>query len=657
MRPTIHRPDLGTLRAILNGHADQETDNDTRKRVKLLRYIIVDVYEELVTTFVPRWTHADWAWCMRVVVEKCLRDIMRMGLITSIYDLVYSLFVGYVGAPVTKERLLRFAGGYHNPSTKFKDAYDITVAYFSMFDHDEKNVQEFLAEHDETTALEYLQMGYLEKTPMFQEQATDDIEVLETYFAIRTYLWRNARSAYFQLKRDGVEVYDFDVVFEQQTPPFLPNVFINLALIFFTACGWLPVGDNVGLFRYQNMWLENRTKGDPGLQDKLYALFRAQGNPRSDWETWWKKLNPLQRDVAHDRMTLIGPGLLDVASTPSPRPVDQFLVMFPRATTEVSPTVQHFVANQLQMGQVLHSEFLLSIRRYNKMRWDREQSSRLKKDTGTKWDGPKGYEKIYNTVPSGYFDNLVDKNFYLDDYIFEDKVYGIPSPATEGRLMGLPFQEHLETLQRTKEFFFFKSMFTDSRDKINTYYGMFLQACIEYSNIHDPEIWYNEDDDWVDWYVTDEEHPLVVKDRRLFVQPMPSEERTLVIEGDEYHVSERGTVCYAYDPEGKPIYATAYYCQKVLDNLLGKCAFAPLVGVCHKNSNYMVQLPRLEVTEYMGGETVLLWRGYELVDLDLTYWHKHLGHADKQKLKRYRKVIKGMPPYFWQSRAACEECW
>lgn len=637
---------MDNLREILNSRHNDESDEATKKRIKNLEWVLVDLYYHLaVLMFHPKCTHASWAWCMRVVVEKCLRDIMHLNLTKTIYNLVYSLFLGYVGAPVSRERLQKFGGGYDKENTTFKDAYDITVAYFNMFDLDETQLTEFCSKHGDNSALQYLANDYVNSLPVLPGVPKNDRESLDTVLAIESYLWRHARSAYFQLKKDGQDLYDFDVVFEQEHSPFRQHVYVNLAVIFFTACGWLPVGDDEGLFAYKNMLFENRLGRKPGIQEKLYNLFRSQGNPKSDWEAWWKRLTPRQREVAHDRMTLIGPGLLDVAASVSHTSLGRFQLMFPSVKRKMNFQTQQYVADQFQLAQVLHSDFITTIDKYA-----RDIEKRRQSNGDTHWEDPKGFVEVYDIGPPGYYDDL-EKSFYMDEMEFD-----VPSPINEGRITGLPFQRHLKALQKSKEFFFFKSMFTDSRDKVNTYYGMFLQACIEYSNLHDPEIWYNEDDDWVDWYITDEEHPLIVKDKRLFVSQLAPENKTLIVEGDRYQVSERGYVCYAYDSQGKPIRAMAYYCKDVLDHLLSKTAFAPLLGVCHKNSNYMVQLPRLKCVENTGGEPVLYWRGYELFHLDLTYWHVQLGHVDKQTLKKYRKVVKGLPPYFWQPRVRCKEC-
>lgn len=651
MRPTVQRPDLDDLEELLLDRHDAESDEAAKKRIKGLRFVLVSQYRILaVDMHQVLHTHASWAWCMRVVVEKCLRDIMRLGLAKVIYQLVYSVYLGSVAAPVPRERLQKFGGGYDKENTTFKDAYDITVAYFNMFDHDEKGLKEFCSKHDDNSVLEYLYGDYLKTLSLKPGLPRKDGESKGTLHGIARYLWTHARSAYFQLKKDGQEIYDFDVLFERDTSPFHHHVFVNLAVIFLSSCGWLPVGDNVGLFSHNNMLLENRTRRSPGIQQKLYNLFRMQGNPPSDWERWWKRLTPSQKKVAHDRMILIGPGLLDVAASVSNTSLERFQLMFPGIKNKMRLQTQQYVADEFQLAQVLHSDFITTIDKYA------EDKKRHRQKTGdVQWLAPLGYEEVYDIGPPGYYDELVENNFHMDQY-FESTNFDIPSPITEGRITDLPFQKHLQALQNTKEFFFFKSMFTDSREKDNTYYGMFLQGCIEYSNWHDPEIWYNEDDDWVDWYVTDEDHPLVVKDKRLFVSMLPPDNKTLIVEGDRYQVSERGYVCYAYDRQGKPMRAMAYYCKDVLDNLLSKTAFAPLIGVCHKNSNYMVQLPRLECVENVGGETVLYWRGQELFHLDLMYWHTRLGHVDNQKLKKYRKVVKGLPPYFWQPRVRCGQC-
>lgn len=99
-------------------------------------------------------THSDWAWSMRMVVETCLREIMQLGLMRTIYDLVFSLHCGCMGAPVTRGRLDKYSTKYGSYQTTFKDAYEITCDYFRLYRLDEKKLKAFCAQHDQDTALE-----------------------------------------------------------------------------------------------------------------------------------------------------------------------------------------------------------------------------------------------------------------------------------------------------------------------------------------------------------------------------------------------------------------------------------------------------------------------------------------------------------------------
>ncbi|KAG5354798.1 hypothetical protein CJU89_6591 [Yarrowia sp. B02] len=633
MRPSSARPVLDALRDLLAQGIAATNDKGLQKRFAHIRYLMLDLYERLVCTMNTHLTHAHWAWGMRVIVEKCLRDIMALNDLIYfdfsrwIYDLVRSLFVGYVGAPVPEERRLRF------PSDRvptFRDAYEITVAYFGLFD-DEKALQMFIQAYDDAdSALEALREELNDDPGLVVEEAAES-----TRFAMTRCLWDMARAGYYAAKPDGI-VYDLDSVFEEILPPFPDHIVMDLAMIVQSSCGWIPVGQDSGIFSDMNMMVEHRTRDVPGPLYRFAALLKAHGNPQMPWQNWWMGLNVAQKMVAQDRLTYVGPGRIDVPSVPTKKVLARFQAVFPEAK-DLSPAVQKYVAHQFYLARILHSEFV-SMFEKNEARIEALQVAFLKKLRAQN-------EKSYK--------DLVTNNFYLDKFIEGGKVHVPSCLASEGQLLKkLPFREHLEKLQADKELFFFRAMFTNDNVEIQASFGMFLEACGEYAKRKDPDKWYMNDD-WVKWRCVMGKSEVIIEDERLFLQPGTPAEKRLEAGGRVFLSTKKGEICYAYDSEGKGLYAQAYYCPKGGENVMPWDKYDAIKSVVPLQRPYnMFQLPVLKSEERLGQENVISWRGYEL-NLDMTYWHKHLGHASRWKLKRYKNVIRGMPPYLWQAEPDC----
>ena len=139
------------------------------------------------------------------------------------------------------------------------------------------------------------------------------------------------------------------------------------------------------------------------------------------------------------------------------------------------------------------------------------------------------------------------------------------------------------------------------------------------------------------------------------MSPLPLDKKEVRIMGRVYQVTEKGTICYAYNRKGQGIYSAAYYCKQTEVNLLNENAFLRLLGSVKRDyDTSLLELPRLKAEETLEGLEKVSWRGYELKRVDLTYWHKQLGHVSRRTLKRYQKVINGIPPYFWSEKVDCE---
>lgn len=609
----------------------------------ILKFILLEVYQEL--TKMTFWTYYDWAWSMRIIVETCLREIMQLGLMRHIFDLVYSLHCGYVGGPIPKTRRAKYTGLFGAYTTTFKDAYGICVEFYELFESGDEKVKQFVAKHGQERVLEVLMEDLLNK----QNRGIDlDENEQATVDAMSNQMWKAARAAYFTLKKDGQETYAFDSVFANETPPFPTYVFLTLAGTFFAKCGWIPVGDNVGLCLYENM-AQERKMSQPYLMDKLDAAHNKHGLPKIFWQTWWRTLPDAHKQLAHAKLTLVGKGLLTMQVSPSADDIRELIGMFPHAV-KLPRDVQAYIAERLSECAVLDSGLTHDMYRYNQV------YRKPYVDTFSEAD-PNPPETV-NTNLGIYFRKVEANEFFLKEYIKNGKVTGLPTSAASGRVTGLPFQELIDKLQELKTFFHFKDIFQLTARQTNTDSGLFLQACIDYANTHDPVVWHDYDDDYVTWLSTPQDHPLLIADKRLFYDKLPLDIHHVTLGDKIYHVTEKGTVLYAYNPRGEPMFHVGYYCKDTIVNLLNLPCFRLLGDSVHRDfESGCIELPRLEAKENYGGDEKLYWKGRELGRVDFQYWHEKLGHVSRIAVERYRdgKVVKGIPPFFWPGRG-CGEC-
>lgn len=599
-----------------------------------MKRLVLTTYQQLMDMSNDNITHSDWAWSMRVVVETSLRDVMQLGIIRYIFDLVYSLFCGCVGAPVSGPRLNKYSSQYGKYQTTFKDAYAITCDYFKLFGHGEKKLKKFCAQHDQDTALRIvLQDLEKEKPPLEDEDAQ------ETVRQIRNNFWRDARAVYFQLKNEGRETLDFDIVFDNEEPPFPDHVFLSLAGSFFTAHGWLPVGDNVGLFKDENMAPGRPQPPNPPLLARLEAAFKHHGNPPNQWQVWWRDLGEDGQSLVHETTFMTEPGLVSLTAHRSGSRQEEMLIdMFPQVK-KTSPAIRKLVALHFHVANALNSFVIHQTRDYSILVEGHRYSHH--------YQDPRG-GNIRLDLHS-CFSEIMAKSFGLA--LIKD----VCDPTITGKVTGLPFQPLIDQVQRASTFCFLREMLTNYNPKhINK--GIFFQACVDYANKHDPIEWHDDDDDWILWLATSiDHHPLIINDKRLFMSSLPLDRKEIKIMERVYRVTEKGTVCYAYNRHGQGIYAAAYYCKDTEVNLLNDSAFLRLLGsVTRDYDTSLLELPRLKAEETLEGKERVSWRGYELSRVDLTYWHKRLGHVSKRTLKRYQKVITGIPPYFWSEKVDCE---
>lgn len=640
MRPTIVRPDLGEINDRfdlgIDGASSAPGDRPSPERTRVLKRLVLTTYQQLMDMSNDDITHSDWAWSMRVVVETSLRDIMQLGIIRHIFDLVYSLFCGCVGAPVSGARLDRYSPQYGRYQTTFRDAYAITCGYFQLFDHDERQLKKFCAQHDQDTAL-CIVLQDLEK----QKPPLPDEDARETVRQLRNNFWKDARAVYFQLKNEGRETLDFDVVFDNQEPPFPDHVFLNLAGSFFTAHGWLPVGDNVGLFKDENVARERPQQPpppNPPLLARVEAAFKYHGNPPNQWQVWWRDLGAHGQALIHETIFMTEPGLVSLAAhRPASRREEMLIDMFPEAK-KLSPAIRRLVALHFHVANALNSFVMHQIQDYSTCVEGLRYSHH--------YQDPRGGNTRFDL--HGCFSEMMAKSFGVCD------LKEVQDPTETGKVTGLPFQPLIDQVQRASTFCFLRELLTNYNPKhINK--GIFFQACVDYANKHDPVEWHDDDDDWILWLATSMDHPMIINDKRLFMSPLPLDRKEVKIMERVYRVTEKGTVCYAYNRQGQGIYSAAYYCKDTEVNLLNDSGFLRLLGSVKRDyDTSLLELPRLRAEETLEGQERVSWRGYGLTRVDLGYWHQRLGHVSSRTLKRYQKVISGIPPYFWSEEVDCE---
>ncbi|KAG5368506.1 hypothetical protein CJU90_0711 [Yarrowia sp. C11] len=638
MRPTIARPDLGEITRrfdlALDGASSCPGDRPSLKRVRILKRLILTTYVDLVNMEDDNVTPSDWAWAMRVVVETCLRDIMQLGLIRHIYDLVFSVYCGGTGAPMAKARIAKFSPQFGQYQTTFKDAYLITCKNFQLFGLDEAKLKAFCANHDQDTALEIVLRDIENPRPLLKDK-----EARETIEQIKIHFWDELRKTYFKLKNDGRETYDFDIVFENEDPPFPNYVFMSLAAGFFGAHGWLPVGDNVGLFKDKNMTLDVRRRS-PGVLARMQDMFNHHGNVPAEWQVWWKTMAMTTRVMMTVTMHTRENGIFNLATPIQPHEkVQELVVMFPGAKA-LSPPVQLFVAHHLHLANTLNSNVLLHIGDYNRDRegmYDEhepdERGASIRTDLHT------------------CFSEMAKINFGLDKYTLDDQSISedvVPDYRESGKMAALPFQELIDHIRKASMFTFLRELLTIyNPEHVNK--GLFLQACVDYANKHDPEDWHDGDDDWTLWFVTDHPHPLLIRDKRLFSSSLPLDRKEVSVHGRIYDVTEKGQVCYAYNRHGEGMYAIGYFCKDSAANMLSSDSYLRLRGayVTRDHDHSLMALPLLKSQVTMGGEEKLFWKGHGIGRTDLKYWQEQLGPVSASSLRRYQNVIRGLPPYVW----------
>ncbi|QNP96597.1 YALIA101S01e16820g1_1 [Yarrowia lipolytica] len=638
MRPTLVRPDLGEIHDRfelgIEGASSCPGDRPCPRRMRVLKRLVLTTYEQLMDMSDDNVTHSDWAWSMRMVVETCLREIMQLGLMRTIYDLVFSLHCGCMGAPVTRGRLDKYSTKYGSYQTTFKDAYEITCDYFRLYRLDEKKLKAFCAQHDQDTALEIVLAAIVgEKPPMVDEEAR------ETVREIRNSIWKSARETYFKLKNDGRETYDLDVVFDNEEPPFPNHVFMSLASHFFADHGWLPVGDNVGIFKDQNMTLKARRTASPDLLDRLGVMFNHHGIVLPAWLSSWTGLPESARRALPETMWMSDSGRFSMAVYKPAFEREKLLIdMFP-AARNLPASVLLRVSLFMHQTNTLNSNVLLHMEDYFRTRTEGRYQDMPEKD-------PRGGNIRVDLDTC--FREMVACNFGFDKVIKNGQMPGFESFQKTGKITGLPFQSLIDQFHDASMFCFLRELLTTyNPEHVNK--GPFLQACVDYANKHDPEIWHDGDDDWTLWLVTNMIHPLIVCEKPLFASFGQLDKTEICVEGKTFKVTAKGSVCYAYNRCGKGMYAVGYLCEAGAVNLMSHDTFLRLRGasVRRDHDHSLLEMPLLKTEISMGGEEKVFWKGQEIGRVDLRYWHERLGHISGATMKNYQKVIKGLPPYFW----------
>lgn len=637
MRPKIDRPDTDAIQ----GHFDQQisllTDKQDVKHGKMLKKLFLDLYLSLIDMN-HDITYSDWAGHVMVAVTKFGKLVMKMDLMKPVFELIYSFYGGYPGSITSKSILDKYRLKAKSKKVTYKDLVDIS----QDFSYTWGDLNQCFDYYRTALPLEsvVLQIDSYHVTPRDPNQPppirlrhSGTHESTTVYMVYK--LWHSARLTYYRLKYYGIPTFDYDVVFQNKNPPFKDYVFVDLLGRFESHCGWLPLSQ--GKFSKENLAKNPGRKHLTGLLEHYDRELEGLGVFPSCWQIDTRFSQEYAEKGVTDKVIdpfVVAPGKIAVGGQdPITDPVKELKKLGTLALLQ--PAVLEFLAQGLHRHRVLEKSLFLEIAMFEHV----GDMSRVHCDEALKKEVVKG---IYD---KDRFLKLITNNFYLLSHVKNKKVTGIKD---------LPFPEDIALMQDAREFFFFKWLLGSKTGELMG--GLFVQSCIDYADKFDPICKPVKNEHWVSWKVHTEAVEVVINDERLFAYEPQKEDTAVTIAGATYKVTLSGTVCYAYNISGEPLFTQAKYCEKAPTNFMTMEIYKTIQSAIYRDENSRVSLPVLSLTEPFGRDVKLHWRGYELHRVDLRYWHDKLGHVNIKGLKKFIHIVQGMPPYFWPESIKCMLC-
>lgn len=606
------RQDLDAQVELLEA-GNSESDVAEARRLKVA---ILDIYEGLIYG-THCLTYREWASVLRLLVTKCGGLILKMKAMSHIFNLVFSVLCGAAGGE-TGERVKQTFGAVKTAT--YRDTYRI-VMYFHLSCGGPSAYDRYMDMLEPETILSAIEIYHARNKG--EKGGVSDPDASETLEQLTQNLWRDARTAYWKLKRDGIAVFDYDTVFESMKPPFPDYVFVDLAG-HYEDIGYLPVGYDKGLFREKTLKNGSLFVQKPDLVDRLSLAFDHYGVFPSDWQIRWSQMDDEVRELYYSGISVKPTGnlILDYAPIASDTAAERLLQFIPQAS-QLDLAARKDLAHALDSYRVLFTVPLISASQYSQV--------------------PTEYDRF--SMDLGFLDTLVEDFLQVRHEDFDFKP-------------GSRFFAALERLQRLQSFFFFRTMFDPKTEASTTGYGLFAEACIDLAERNERNgKTEGKNKDWTKWMVGDDHHEVVIKDRSLFsYNPLTVKGTQVTVMNRSYASNTKGIVCYGYSPAGKPLLTPAYFCPEATHNTLNKVCFDSLRGQFAPSLERCLRLPSLAVRSRLGGSIQLVWRGQDVVSTDLQYWHVKLGHLSVEGIMRYQTVIGGMPPYFWEHSIVCEVC-
>ncbi|KAG5361021.1 hypothetical protein CJU89_4123 [Yarrowia sp. B02] len=645
MRPEIIRPDVQEIAQYFSQQLGTLSGSDYEQGVQLER-LFVNGYHGLMLMS-QEILICDWAGMAMVGIAKCGGVVMKMGLMSRLFDLLYSLLCGYASPRLCfldNELIQYFKSKYGSTGTTYKDVYDISVTLSESFSgmtelftvwrqrEDIFTARDFVAE---MKRYQFVSLSDSYKFPLKTNSKFNAFaEATEEY--IVSYLWKAARTAYYKLKLLGQIRWDFDAVFQLEEPPFPGYVFFDLLGRYEFYCGCIPVGQ-VGLFSEPNMSVEAILDGLHFLKSHVVSA----GTARAPWEIFVDMANESKTKGEPPEVpwpAYAGEGKLSVSQDDGFDPAEEILRMG-RLSNHPREAAQ-YVGEGLHKYRVLNQGFLRAMCDFQ----DYYNTENIDEPFNPEELGEEMMEAIKRPVYSfREFGELFGKQFHISPYC-QDGAFVEPERP--------PFEDDAIKLQATREFMFFRELLDSDPGDVTG--GLFVQSCIDYCNWFDPEV-HREGENWVDWKIAKNmSYPdAYINDKRLFVSmKINAEDKKCTLKGRMYNVTASGIVVYGYTNTGKALFAMALYCEGLTHNLLSSKTYQNVRQAV--NSNWKTGMVRLPFLQLKASRVV--WRGYEVKSFDASYWHKQLGHLSLKGIKRYAETIKGMPPYFWPYKLECSEC-
>lgn len=435
----------------------------------------------------------------------------------------------------------------------------------------------------------------------------DTAEMEAALVHVKGYLWKQCRLTYYKLKYHGIETMDYDVVFQNKECPFSDVAMYALLGSYSAESGWLPLGhvfsDKYPLIdNLQNLGSHVRRTGVTTRWQDLMCLAG--------------QLFPLELRSGHVIYEL--PAL------------DEKDVKKYQDKTGLGLKSCQILSQEINHHEIFYESLFQMLEEFGKEK------------TMSIWDFSQLDEEELGEVQTPLYTFEELKKLFMS--VAKLKNAGKVLTMTDEWLQG-----EIEKMQKTREFFIFKR-FLHTKRAIGVR-GLFVEACVQYADRLDPVIEHSEAN-WTKFRVIQTHQKVVmVNDKKLFVSEIAETDGNMVFMDYTYHVTGQGKICYGYNLAGEPLVVDAYYCEHLDTSLLSLAVYKDIQNVIYRDKDWLIQLPKLTVV----GEKVV-WRGYELTNVDLTYWHEQLGHLSLKGLKKYVDLVQGMPPYFWPKRIECTQC-